>query len=114
MQTFFLENVPCHKRTCNGMTRTFDVRWKALRPFGNGTIMGSFYDFYQDGILDVIMLQKIGTNIKPVAFRNNLDYDANFVKVIVLTGLSNVIPPNNETLLVKRRRTYGDFKFLAI
>jgi integrin alpha FG-GAP repeat containing protein 1 len=66
-----------------------------------------FLSFYQDGILDVIMLQKNGDKYKPLAFRNTLDYDANFVKVIVLTGLTNKRPPAKETPFGAKRRNYG-------
>ncbi|XP_058832262.1 T-cell immunomodulatory protein [Topomyia yanbarensis] len=107
MQTFLLENVLCEKLACNHMKRTFIVRWKALAPFSNGTIMGSFYDFYNDGILDAIFVERAGNTTRPVAFRNSLDYDANFVKVIVLTGLSNRTGPKKLTPLGRKKRTYG-------
>lgn len=107
MQTFLLENIPCEKVACKPMKRTFVVRWKALAPFANGTIMGSFYDFYNDGILDAIFVEKVGNTTRPVAFRNSLDYDANFVKVIVLTGLSNRSGPKKLTPLGRKKRTYG-------
>uniref|UniRef100_U5EUY6 Putative conserved plasma membrane protein n=1 Tax=Corethrella appendiculata TaxID=1370023 RepID=U5EUY6_9DIPT len=106
VQTFLLENIPCHM-SCLHKARTFAIRWNALAPFSNGTVMGSFYDFYQDGILDVILLQKIGEKLRPVAFRNTLDYDANFIKVIVLTGLSNRHGPKKLTPLGRKKRTYG-------
>ncbi|EDW85423.1 uncharacterized protein Dwil_GK10513 [Drosophila willistoni] len=107
MQTFLLENVPC--TTCNKpLTRTFEVRWKALAPMGNNTVAGAFYDFYQDGVLDVILIQKNENgNYRPLAFRNTLDYDANFVKVIVLTGLDNKQNPERRTALGRKQRTYG-------
>ncbi|XP_055530629.1 T-cell immunomodulatory protein [Wyeomyia smithii] len=107
MQTFLLENVLCEKVACGHMKRTFVVRWKALAPFANGTIMGSFYDFYNDGILDVILVEKTSNSTRLVAFRNSLDYDANFVKVIVLTGLSNRTGPKKLTPLGRKKRTYG-------
>uniref|UniRef100_A0A182RKF5 T-cell immunomodulatory protein TIP C2 domain-containing protein n=1 Tax=Anopheles funestus TaxID=62324 RepID=A0A182RKF5_ANOFN len=107
MQTFLLENVPCEKSACNHMTRTFVVRWKALAPFSNGTMMGSFFDFYNDGILDAIFVERYGNGTRPVAFRNSLDYDANFVKVIVLTGLSNSSGPKILTPLGRKKRTFG-------
>ncbi|XP_055614455.1 T-cell immunomodulatory protein [Uranotaenia lowii] len=107
MQTFLLENVACQKPSCDHMKRTFIVRWKALTPFANGTIMGSFYDFYNDGILDAIFVETAGNTTRPVAFRNSLDYDANFVKVIVLTGLVNRSGPKQLTPLGRKKRTYG-------
>ena len=110
IQTFLLENIKdVNAKSTDSFKRTFAVRWNALMPFGENTIMGSFYDFYQDGILDVILLQKNGDKFKPLAFRNTLDYDANFVKVIVLTGLSNKKPPGKETPFGEKKRNYGKF-----
>ncbi|XP_030375223.1 T-cell immunomodulatory protein isoform X2 [Scaptodrosophila lebanonensis] len=107
MKTFLLENVVC--KTCNKpLKRTFEVRWNALNPLGNNTVAGAFYDFYQDGVLDVILIQKIKEgHYRPLAFRNTLDYDANFVKVIVLTGLDNAKNPTLRTPLGRKKRTYG-------
>lgn len=106
-QTFLLENVPC-VRSCGALRRTFVVRWKALMPFTNGTMMGAFYDFYQDGILDVILVEKKNdNNYRAVAFKNALDYDANFVKVIVLTGLSNNKTTKKLSPLGRKKSTYG-------
>lgn len=109
-QSFFLENVHC-ETGCGSLNRTYVIRWKALRPFNNNTVMAVFYDFYQDGILDLIFVQKSMTSptspYKISAFRNNLDYDATFIKVMVLTGLTN---SNNHMIvgnLGKKKRTYG-------
>lgn len=106
-QTFLMENVAC-KHCPNGLVRTFEMRWRAFAPFANGTVVGAFYDFYQDGILDVIFVEKqTNGKSKPLAFRNTLDYDANFVKVIVLTGLTNRHAPTKLTPLGRKKRTYG-------
>lgn len=107
MQTFLLENVPC--KTCSkNFKRTFEVRWSALAPMGNNTVAGAFYDFYQDGVLDVILIEKQqNSDYRPLAFRNTLDYDANFVKVIVLTGLVNKQNPTPRTPLGRKKLTYG-------
>jgi integrin alpha FG-GAP repeat containing protein 1 len=109
VQTFLLENVKNEDaQTSKKFKRTFVVRWNALLPFEENTVMGSFYDFLQDGILDVILLQKNDNKIKPVAFRNTLDYDANFVKVIVLTGLENKDKPPKEIISFgSTKQTYG-------
>lgn len=107
IKTVLLENVKkANTRESDKFKRTFVVRWDALAPFEN-TLMGSFYDFLQDGILDVIMIKKNGDQYKPVAFRNTLDYDANFVKVIVLTGLENSKIKPNDTPFGKKNRSYG-------
>ena len=110
-QTVLLENVPCTGPSCQNpaMSRTFSVQWYALLPEGKKTIMGAFYDFYQDGILDVVLVQMDDTNkFKTVAHRNALDYDSNFVKVIVLTGLTNSLaPPPKLSPMGRRKKTYG-------
>lgn len=105
-QSFLFENVACESG-CGNIKRTYRIRWDALNPFRNGTVMAVFFDFYQDGILDVILVQENGSNHRTVAFKNSLDYDANFIKLMVLTGLSN----NNNHMIDgrvgKKRRTYG-------
>lgn len=108
IQTFLMENIKnVNAKPTDHFKRTFAVRWGALLPFGENTVMGSFYDFYQDGILDVILLQKNGDKYKPLAFRNTLDYDANFVKLVVLTGLTNKRPPAKEAPFGTKKRNYG-------
>jgi integrin alpha FG-GAP repeat containing protein 1 len=107
-QTFLLENIPCSGSNCDKLSRTFAVKWKALLPFANGTVMGSFYDFYQDGILDVVLVEKRDDKYRPLAFRNTLDYDANFVKVIVLTGLTNKFSPSKKTPLGRNIKRWGE------
>lgn len=78
-KVFLLENV---ESSSGGLSRTYAIHGDALAPMNNETTMGAFYDLYQDGILDVILY---GPD-RVQAFRNTLDYDANFVKVMVLTG----------------------------
>ncbi|KZC06982.1 T-cell immunomodulatory protein [Dufourea novaeangliae] len=106
-QSFFLENVACD--ACVGFGRKFQVKWQALNPFYNETAMAVFYDFYQDGILDVILVEvdKSTGTYRTAAFKNSLDYDANFVKVMVLTGRNNSMYPISPGSLGKKKRTYG-------
>lgn len=105
-QTFLLENIPC--TLCeNSIKRTFEVKWYALAPMGNNTIIGTFFDFFQDGILDILLIEKKSNNYRPLAFRNTLDYDANFVKVIVLTGLTHKNDETRLTPLGRKKRVYG-------
>ncbi|XP_031835789.1 T-cell immunomodulatory protein [Nomia melanderi] len=106
-RSFLLENVACDK--CVGFARTFQVKWQALNPFYNETAMAVFYDFYQDGILDVILVEfeKSNGTYRTAAFKNSLDYDANFVKVMVLTGRNNSLYPISPGSLGKKKRTYG-------
>ncbi|XP_066594656.1 T-cell immunomodulatory protein [Prorops nasuta] len=105
-QAFLLQNVAC---TDGVLNRTFEIRWNALLPFKNDTAMAVFYDFYQDGILDVILVEvdKQNNAYHTAAFKNSLDYDANFVKVMVLTGLTNSQYPISPGSLGKKKRTYG-------
>lgn len=104
-QAFLLENVPC--QTCGILNRTYAIRWNSLNPFKNGTVMAAFFDFYQDGILDCVMVTFDGKQYKSAAFKNSLDYDANFIKVMVLTGLTNKNNPMIMGRVGKKRRTYG-------
>ncbi|CAH1154024.1 unnamed protein product [Phaedon cochleariae] len=105
-QSFLLENVPCQS-ACGKLTRTYAIKWKTFSPLGNGTAMAAFFDFYQDGILDCLLVTYNGKDYKVAAFKNSLDYDANFIKIMVLTGLTN----NNNAMIMgrvgKKRRTYG-------
>lgn len=105
--TFLLLNVPC--TNCKAFDRTFEPKWTALNPLNNRTVMAVFYDFYQDGILDVILVQQDSSTkeLRTVAFKNGLDYDANFVKVMVLTGLANSKSPIFPGSIGRKKRTYG-------
>ncbi|KOC62579.1 T-cell immunomodulatory protein [Habropoda laboriosa] len=106
-RSYLLENVACD--SCVNFTRKFEVKWQALNPFHNETAMAVFYDFYQDGILDVILVEvdKSSNTYRTAAFKNSLDYDANFVKVMVLTGRNNSMYPISPGSLGKKKRTYG-------
>lgn len=106
-RSFLLLNTECE--ACSDFNRTFEVRWNALNPFTNESVMAVFYDFYQDGVLDVILVEfdKNTKIYKTAAFKNSLDYDANFVKVMVLTGLTNGKYPISPGTLGKKKRTYG-------
>ena len=105
-KSVLLENVEC-KTNCKEFSRTFIVNWQALDPYNNNTVMGVFYDFMQDGILDIIFVHD-KPNRRVSAFKNNLDYDANFVKIMVITGIKDkkqpVIPG---PLGGRKNRTYG-------
>ncbi|CAK9828791.1 T-cell immunomodulatory protein [Anthophora retusa] len=106
-RSYLLKNVACD--SCVGFARKFEVKWQALNPFQNETAMAVFYDFYQDGILDVILVEvdKNSNIYRTAAFKNSLDYDANFVKVMVLTGRNNSMYPISPGSLGKKKRTYG-------
>ncbi|KAF7212896.1 T-cell immunomodulatory protein-like [Nothobranchius furzeri] len=58
-------------------------------------IMATFFDIYEDGILDMFVLSKAEGKKDLVihALKNNFEADAYFVKVMVLSGLcSNACP----------------------
>ncbi|KAH1009250.1 hypothetical protein HUJ04_001629 [Dendroctonus ponderosae] len=105
-QSFLLENVACQSG-CGKFKRSYAIKWTALSPFRNGTAMAAFFDFYQDGILDCILVTYNGTHYQAGAFKNSLDYDANFIKVMVLTGLTNKHSQMINGRVGKKRRTYG-------
>lgn len=87
-RTFLLENV----QGCGscGLQRTFRVKWDDFGEANANTVAGAFYDFLQDGILDVIFVRPAADQrYRMSAFQNDIDYDANFVKVMVISGLKN-------------------------
>ncbi|KAF7990439.1 hypothetical protein HCN44_000244 [Aphidius gifuensis] len=109
IRSFLLINSPCIKN-CKYIKRTFVIEdWNTFNTFKNDTIMAVFYDFYQNGILDVILVQhdKIHNKYQVGAFKNDLDYDASFIKVMVLTSLTNPDYPLSYGSLGKKKRTYG-------
>lgn len=107
-KAFLLHNVVCNKEGCK-FHRTFEVQWERFSTFGNNVVMATFYDFYMDGVLDVIYVQRNITTGKHFlrAFRNELEYDTNFIKVIVVTGLSNKKIPTINGTLITRKVTFG-------
>ncbi|KAI1890185.1 hypothetical protein AGOR_G00171080 [Albula goreensis] len=95
-KAFLLENVACNNASCRGARRMFRVLWD-LSDLSSiqGAVVATFFDIYEDGILDMIVLQKGGAKgeLTIHALKNNFEADAYFVKVIVLSGLcSNDCP----------------------
>ncbi|XP_064779949.1 T-cell immunomodulatory protein-like isoform X2 [Oncorhynchus masou masou] len=84
-QAFLLENVPCDNASCKDVGRMFRVHWDQS-DLGAipGAAVATFFDIYEDGILDMIVLSKEegkeGFAIH--ALKNNFEADAYFVKVI--------------------------------
>lgn len=104
--TFLLENVPC-TGSCS-LRRTFLIRWGAFGEANHNTVMGTFYDFLQDGIMDVIFAHPIAERQYRVsAFKNSLDYDANFLKVMVISGLKSAESAANSASLLPGKPTFG-------
>uniref|UniRef100_A0A673JNI4 T-cell immunomodulatory protein-like n=1 Tax=Sinocyclocheilus rhinocerous TaxID=307959 RepID=A0A673JNI4_9TELE len=97
-QAFLLENVACNNASCRQAGRMFRVHWEQsdLSAIPKA-VVATFFDIYEDGILDMIVLSKVEGEEELVihALKNNFEADAYFVKVIVLSGLcSNDCPEN--------------------
>uniref|UniRef100_A0A671KRU5 T-cell immunomodulatory protein-like n=1 Tax=Sinocyclocheilus anshuiensis TaxID=1608454 RepID=A0A671KRU5_9TELE len=95
-QAFLLENVACNNVSCRQAGRMFRVHWEQsdLSAIPKA-VVATFFDIYEDGILDMIVLSKVEGEEELVihALKNNFEADAYFVKVIVLSGLcSNDCP----------------------
>ncbi|XP_042523305.1 T-cell immunomodulatory protein [Dipodomys spectabilis] len=95
-QAFLLENVPCNNASCEEVHRMFKVYWE-LSDLNliRDAMVATFFDIYEDGILDIIILSKGYTknDFAIHTLKNNFEADAYFVKVIVLSGLcSNDCP----------------------
>ncbi|KAJ8417739.1 hypothetical protein AAFF_G00225820 [Aldrovandia affinis] len=95
-KAFLLENVACNNASCRGARRMFRVLWDLPDLTSlQGAVVATFFDIYEDGILDMIVLRKGGQKgeLAIHALKNNFEADAYFVKVIVLSGLcSNDCP----------------------
>ncbi|XP_074957637.1 T-cell immunomodulatory protein isoform X2 [Phalacrocorax aristotelis] len=95
-QAFLLENVPCNNVSCKTARRMFKVFWELLDLNQiKDAVVATFFDIYEDGILDIIVLSKSYSNgdFAIHTLKNNFEADAYFVKVIVLSGLcSNDCP----------------------
>uniref|UniRef100_A0A8C3BYB4 Integrin alpha FG-GAP repeat containing 1 n=1 Tax=Cairina moschata TaxID=8855 RepID=A0A8C3BYB4_CAIMO len=84
-QAFLLENVPCNNVSCKSVRRMFKVFWELsdLNQIKDA-VVATFFDIYEDGILDIIVVSK-GYSNKDFAIhtlKNNFEADAYFVKVI--------------------------------
>nr|KAF6410164.1 integrin alpha FG-GAP repeat containing 1 [Rousettus aegyptiacus] len=95
-QAFLLENVPCNNASCEGAHRMLKVYWElAGLSQIRDAVVAAFFDIYEDGILDIVVLSKgyMNNDFAIHALKNNFEADAYFVKVIVLSGLcSNDCP----------------------
>ncbi|XP_063359549.1 T-cell immunomodulatory protein isoform X2 [Cydia amplana] len=107
-RAFLLHNAACTYAECK-FHRTFQVQWDIFNTFGSDIVMATFYDFYMDGVLDIIYSKKNATTQKYTmhAYRNELEYDTNFIKVIVVTGLTNKKVPVINGTLYNRKLTFG-------
>uniref|UniRef100_A0A8C6TAB4 Integrin alpha FG-GAP repeat containing 1 n=1 Tax=Neogobius melanostomus TaxID=47308 RepID=A0A8C6TAB4_9GOBI len=93
-QAFLLENVPCNNASCRSVGRMFHIHWDQsdLGAIQNA-VMATFFDIYEDGILDMLVQSRSQDKDFIHALKNNFEADAYFVKVMVLSGLcSNNCP----------------------
>nr|CAG4641567.1 EOG090X03KG [Eurycercus lamellatus] len=69
-------------------SRKFSPRWELLSEWNSSSVVAStFYDVQEKGILDVLLVRHDSKDgFQLAAYKNTLDYDANFIKVLVLTG----------------------------
>ncbi|XP_053720455.1 T-cell immunomodulatory protein [Synchiropus splendidus] len=99
-RAFLLENVPCDNSSCQSVGRMFRIHWDQpeLAAIPN-TVMAMFFDIYEDGILDILVLNQAEgkKDLTIHALKNNFDADAYFVKVMVLSGLCSSDCPENAT-----------------
>ena len=90
MESHLLLNIPTKKEDeiiiNTNLTRGFVLQDLFLSGISE-SILATFFDLYEDGKEDIILVQKVDDHYRVGAFTNlTQDSDAYFVKVIVLTG----------------------------
>uniref|UniRef100_A0A8C6T9F5 Integrin alpha FG-GAP repeat containing 1 n=1 Tax=Neogobius melanostomus TaxID=47308 RepID=A0A8C6T9F5_9GOBI len=82
-QAFLLENVPCNNASCRSVGRMFHIHWDQsdLGAIQNA-VMATFFDIYEDGILDMLVQSRSQDKDFIHALKNNFEADAYFVKVM--------------------------------
>ncbi|XP_013787486.1 T-cell immunomodulatory protein-like [Limulus polyphemus] len=90
-QTVVLRNTPCSGCL---LGRTLEIIWKQgdLSKIPNPQLP-AFYDIFEDGTMDLIISGKSEGSWKLYALQNTFDYDAYFIKVLVLNGRCYVSCP---------------------
>lgn len=67
--------------------RHFVPKWDLLEEWNTTSLMATMYDIQEKGVLDVLLVHRSANGqLQMAAYKNTLDYDANFIKVVVLTG----------------------------
>lgn len=80
-----LENIKCSGDSCK-YHRSFAPKWDLFKDFGK-TVLGTFFDFQEDGTLDVLLVQKTSDHEYQLGvYKDSTEYDAVFVKVLIPTG----------------------------
>jgi len=99
------ENVPCTPSALVSCPypRTFRINFDALAQYHNATL-ATFFDLQEDGLVDIVLVRRTNEDTQPYAdtygvfaFQNSPDYDANFMKVMVLSGRSCPLCPQSQT-----------------
>uniref|UniRef100_A0A8C4R1A1 Integrin alpha FG-GAP repeat containing 1 n=1 Tax=Eptatretus burgeri TaxID=7764 RepID=A0A8C4R1A1_EPTBU len=103
-----LENVPCTEESCKVVGRMFIPRWTSPVP---GAIAAAFFDLFEDGILDILLMSDSTGSTHPTlqALQNNLEADAYFVKIIVLSGLCGSKCGSKESFGVNQPGPYVEY-----
>lgn len=103
------ENVPCvsapseSPATMCPYPRTFKINFDGLAHYRNVTL-ATFFDIHEDGLVDILLVRRTNEETQPYkdtygvfAFQNSPDYDANFMKVMVLSGVYCDLCPESQT-----------------
>uniref|UniRef100_A0A8C5DJ60 T-cell immunomodulatory protein TIP C2 domain-containing protein n=1 Tax=Gouania willdenowi TaxID=441366 RepID=A0A8C5DJ60_GOUWI len=96
-QAFLLENVPCNNQACHSVGRMFLIHWNQpdLGAIQNA-ITATFFDIYEDGILDMLVLSQSSIQKDPIihALKNNFEADIYCSSVALLfKPCVNTCPP---------------------
>ena len=84
-RTFLLSSVPCDTQPACRFPRGFRAEWSTFARYTNSPA-AAFYDLSDDGLLDAFVVHRVDDKYTVSAERNSADYDALFLKVIVLDG----------------------------
>lgn len=84
-RVILMENVKCEE-ACNAYPRKFVPHWNLFEEFGD-TVLGTFFDFQEDGTLDILLVRKDSDGkYRLGVYKDPTEYDAVFVKVLIPTG----------------------------
>ncbi|XP_043214030.1 T-cell immunomodulatory protein-like [Amphibalanus amphitrite] len=84
-RTFLLSSVPCDSQPACRFPRGFRAEWSTFAGYPDSPA-AAFYDISDDGLLDAFVVHRVDGVYTVSAERNSADYDALFLKVIVLDG----------------------------
>ncbi|XP_022344264.2 T-cell immunomodulatory protein-like [Crassostrea virginica] len=88
-KAFILQNIPCTDASCNGLGRTFSVKWDlSLHSSADLAVYPAFFDYRENGILDIVLTTYSGDKkYHTHLLEQDLKEDANFLKIMVVSGL---------------------------